>query len=253
VKKTGIMVVEDEFVTAEDIKSCLLKSGYEVPLSVGSGEEAVAAAETAPPDLILMDICLSGKIDGIAAAGRIQKVRDIPIVYLTAYSDEEILKRARLTEPFGYIVKPFERRDLESTIEMALYKHEKTRENRQQLKTLEEQNRILQDKVKRLSSDEDRVIQLGCGFSYERSSTNLLYFDKEVALTKKEHLFISLLVKNLGNTVPYGRIEFCVWDDITGVDENTFRIFLWRLRSKIGKELVKNSLGIGYRIENPPG
>lgn len=244
------MIVEDEFVTAEDIKSCLENTGYDVPCAVGSGEEAIAAAKAAPPALILMDIYLAGEIDGIETAGKIRKMKDIPVVYLTAWSDEEILERARLTEPFGYIVKPFERRELVSTIEMALYKHEKIMERSARLKTLEDQNRILKDKIRRLSSDEDQIVRLGYGFSYDGSNRNLLYFDREVSLTKKEHLFIHLLVENLGNTVPYGRIEDYVWDDC-GVDENNFRIFLWRLRSKIGKELVKNAPGVGYRIERP--
>lgn len=248
--KNKILIVEDEVVVAEDVRACLVRSGYDVSESVETGEEALELLKKTKVDLVLMDIFLAGPMDGIDTAGAITETVDVPIVYLTAYSDEEILERARLTEPFGYMVKPFERRELVSTIEMALYKHEKMTEKANRFKKLEEQNHILHEKIRRISSDEDQIILLGYGFSYDRSNKNLLYFDKEVHLTKKESLFIHLLAENIGNTVPYGRIESYLWGDC-GVDENNFRIFLWRLRSKVGHELVKNTMGIGYRIERP--
>ncbi|MFQ5975368.1 MAG: PAS domain S-box protein [Candidatus Hydrothermarchaeales archaeon] len=121
--KTQILVVEDERIVAEDIKRTLQNLGYVVPSVVSSGKEALKKAEEYNPDLVLMDIVLQGKINGIDAASQIRSRFNIPVVYLTAYADEKTLERARITEPFGYIIKPFEDRELRATIEMALYKH----------------------------------------------------------------------------------------------------------------------------------
>ncbi len=121
--KARIMVVEDEGIVAEDIRMNLQDFGYEVSCVVGTGAEAVRKAESDRPDLVLMDIVLGDDMDGIQAAAEIRRRLGIPIVYLTAYADEQTLERAKITDPFGYLVKPFRAEDLHSTIEMALYKH----------------------------------------------------------------------------------------------------------------------------------
>jgi PAS domain S-box-containing protein len=121
--KTKILVVEDERVSAEDIKMSLQRLGYSVSGIAVSGEEAVKNAEEKQPDLVLMDIVLKGKMDGIEAASEIRSRLDIPVVYLTAHADKKTLARAKITEPFGYILKPFDDKDLQTNIEMALYKH----------------------------------------------------------------------------------------------------------------------------------
>lgn len=134
-----IMVVEDEGIIAQDIKNCLEGLGYVVPDVVFTGKEAILRAEELRPDLVLMDIVLKGEIDGIETAAEIRKKYNIPIVYLTAYEDDKTLKRAKLTEPLGYILKPFEERYLRSSIEMALYKHQmetKLKENERWLSAI---------------------------------------------------------------------------------------------------------------------
>jgi PAS domain S-box-containing protein len=134
--KARIMVVEDEGIIAQDIKNCLENLGYIVPDVVYTGTEAIEKAAVLQPDLILMDIVLKGDIDGIETASEIRKRLNIPIVYLTAYEDDKTLKRARVTQPEAYILKPFEERYLRSSIEMALYKHKmesRLRENQQWL------------------------------------------------------------------------------------------------------------------------
>jgi len=118
-----VLVVEDESIEAMGIERKLKRLGYIVPAVVASGEEAVKKAEETQPDLVLMDIRLKGDVDGIEAAKQIRSRFNIPVVYLTAYADEETLQRAKITEPNGYILKPFEERELRSNIEMALYKH----------------------------------------------------------------------------------------------------------------------------------
>ncbi|TVM17134.1 hybrid sensor histidine kinase/response regulator [Oceanidesulfovibrio indonesiensis] len=118
-----IMVVDDERIVALDIRKTLERLGYSVPAVCSSGEEAVHTAGEVRPDLVLMDIRLNGEMDGVQAADEIYKRYSIPIIFLTAYSDEETLQRAKRTEPFGYLIKPFAERELNSTIEIALYKY----------------------------------------------------------------------------------------------------------------------------------
>ncbi|KKN40267.1 hypothetical protein LCGC14_0735120 [marine sediment metagenome] len=126
-KKKQILVVEDERIAAEDIKMSLHRLGYAVSGAAISGKEAVKKAEDLQPDLVLMDIVLVGEMDGIEASALIRSRFDIPIVYLTAYADKKMLERAKVTEPFGYILKPFDDKELCSILEIALYKHKMER------------------------------------------------------------------------------------------------------------------------------
>lgn len=121
--KAQVLVVEDESIIAEDIRISLQNLGYSVPSVVSSGEMAIKKVKENNPDLVLMDIILQGEMDGIEAAKQIRSNYDVPVLYLTAYSDERILERAKITEPFGYIIKPFKERELQINIEIALYKH----------------------------------------------------------------------------------------------------------------------------------
>ena len=135
--KSKIMIVEDEWITADDIRMSLQSLGYTVSSVVSSGEEAIKKAEGDRPDLVLMDIVLKGEMDGIEAASQIRSCYNIPIIYLTAYADEKILERAKITEPFGYIVKPFVNEDLKIAIEIALYKHRVEKERKKLIEELQ--------------------------------------------------------------------------------------------------------------------
>lgn len=133
-----ILVVEDERIVAEDIRRTLQNLGYSVPPIVASGEKAIKEVEKNNPDLVLMDIVLKGEMDGIEVAEQIRSRFDIPVVYLTAYSDDKFIERAKITEPFGYIIKPFKKRELHINIEIALYNHKmekKLKESEQWLAT----------------------------------------------------------------------------------------------------------------------
>jgi len=129
--KSKILVVEDELIIAMEIEDRLHTLGYEVVDVVSSGHDAIQVAAEIQPDLVLMDIMLKGKMDGIQAANQIQASFHIPIVYLTAYADENTLQRAKMSSPFGYLLKPFEKKELQIAIEMALYKHQMDRKLRQ--------------------------------------------------------------------------------------------------------------------------
>ena len=121
--QTRILVVEDEIIVVMELQERLESLGYAVAAVAASGEEAIQKAAEMQPDLVLMDIRLQGEMSGIEAAEAVQAQFDIPVVYLTAFSDENTLQQAKATEPFGYLLKPFQARQLYSTIEMALCKH----------------------------------------------------------------------------------------------------------------------------------
>lgn len=126
--KYKVLVVEDEFIVSKDIQNSLIKLGYNVIGSAATGEKAIELALANEPDVILMDIMLKGELSGIQAAEKILENKSIPIIFLTAYADESTLSKAKIVQPFGYIIKPFKDIDLHTTIEMAIFKHGKDQE-----------------------------------------------------------------------------------------------------------------------------
>jgi len=123
--KPKILIVEDESIVAKDIQNSLKKMGYIVPVVVSSGEKALNEIEESRPDLILMDIMLKGDMTGIDVANVIKEKFSIPVVFLTAYADDNTLNKAKISEPYGYIIKPFKEKEFQTTIKMAIYKHER--------------------------------------------------------------------------------------------------------------------------------
>lgn len=119
-----ILIVEDERIVAHDLADTLRDLGYSIVDVVGTGEDAIAKAETLPVSAILMDVRLAGEIDGVETAERIRATQEVPIVYLTAHADDETLRRAKGTQPFGYLVKPYRIPDLKCALELAIHKHE---------------------------------------------------------------------------------------------------------------------------------
>ncbi|MDD2303008.1 MAG: response regulator, partial [Eubacteriales bacterium] len=159
-EKARILIVEDEWVTAEDIRQTVEGMGYEVVAAVASGEQAIEKVQKEGADLVLMDIILQGDMDGITAGSKIYSELGIPVVYLTAHADEATLQRAKSTGPFGYILKPFNERDLRSGIEVAL---ERSRSERSiahinsVLRTIRRVNQLVREE-----KDADVMIQKAC-------------------------------------------------------------------------------------------
>jgi two-component system cell cycle sensor histidine kinase/response regulator CckA len=119
-----VLIVEDDSIIAMELEDRLQGLGYEVCASTSSGEDAIETTGEMRPDLVLMDVRLAGAVDGVQAAAEIRDRFDIPVVYLTAYADQKTVERAKITEPYGYIIKPFQERELQTAIEIALYKHQ---------------------------------------------------------------------------------------------------------------------------------
>ncbi len=154
--RARLLIAEDEGIVALNIQNRLEGLGYSVVANVSSGEEAINAAAETRPDLILMDIKLEGKIDGVEAAAQIRRRFEIPVVYLTAYSNDETLNRAKLTEPYGYILKPFEARDLCTSIEVALYKYQMEQQLREREQWLATTLKSIGDAV--ITTDPDGLV-----------------------------------------------------------------------------------------------
>ena len=118
-----ILLAEDDAIAAHHLQQSLLRMGYHVTGVVKTGEEVIDNVAETKPDLILMDITLGGKIDGICAVQKVNAQTDIPVIYLTANSDSEVFEQAKSTRPYAYIIKPYELYQLQNAIEIALFKH----------------------------------------------------------------------------------------------------------------------------------
>jgi len=145
--KARIMIVEDEVVVAMELAETLKSLGYSISATVSKGEDAITMAEYAPPDLVLMDIKLSGKVDGIEAASRIRERHDIPVIFMTAYADDNTLSRAKVTQPFGYLVKPASDQILRTTIEVSLYRHKQEKDVKESIGWLAKTLNVLGDAI----------------------------------------------------------------------------------------------------------
>jgi len=132
-----LMVVEDESIVAKDIQSSLESMGYSASCVASTGEEAVRLAARHRPDLVLMDIRLPGPMDGIEAAQEISSRYEVPVIFLTAFADEDLIRRACEVGGYGYLMKPFQEREVYASIEMAIAKHRQEQQREERLRHLE--------------------------------------------------------------------------------------------------------------------
>ncbi len=148
--KLNILVVEDEFLVAADIEESLISLGYTVQNTLPSGQEAIDEVNKKLPDLILMDISLKGEMTGIEAATIIGQKHDVPIIFLTANADVSTIQKAKISLPYGYIIKPFSEKDLQTNIEIARYKFENDIQSKiesDQFNTFFKSNQNLQNQI----------------------------------------------------------------------------------------------------------
>src|SRR3954469_24655646 len=153
-----VLVVEDERVVAKDLQRTLTNLGYEVPVTVATADDAIRAAAERCPDLVLMDIRIKGARDGIETAEIWKSRFDVPVVYLTAYADQQTVSRAKLTEPHAYLLKPVKVDELRTAVEIAIYKHEMERRHRERERWFATTLRSIGDAV--ISTDASGCITL---------------------------------------------------------------------------------------------
>jgi len=198
-KEPTILIVEDEQVLAFALKQQLEQLGYRVPIFVSTGKEALEQIKVSLPDLILMDIALSPEMDGIETAVQIQKLADIPIIYLTAYANKEILERAKLTYPFGYLIKPVKPKELHASIEMALNKVEEFHQLKENHPLLRQIDQYISHKVEQLLQGNQIMSQVVTG-----SLQDLTPRQKRNFPTHCQRLFGQRNGKETRNQPPYG-------------------------------------------------
>lgn len=225
--KIKIMIVEDEAIVALEIKKSLIKLGFDVVNTVTNYYDALSFIVENELDIIIMDINLNDSKDGIETAIDIRKVKPIDILYLTAFSDDNTLKRASQTNPIGYLMKPYNLEELKTTIYMAIYKK--------------------QNKYKKVDVVLKNVILFDENYYFDKDFEELYYKEEKIKLTQKESMLLKILIEAKGNIVPFNVIENLLWQDEM-VSKGAFRTLLYRLRSKLDHKFIENSHSTGLRI-----
>lgn len=230
--KTKFLVVEDETIVALEIKSALTKMGYKVTASVTNYDDAILSVRQELPDMIIMDINLHNSKDGIETAKYIHKnILYIPIIYLTAYSDDLTLARAAFTNPVGYLLKPFKREELKTTIVISLYKIQNTNNTTVFLS--------------------NHFLGLGKDFYFDEINCELYYKEKSMELGKKEKILLNLLVRSRGHIIPFDVIEYEIWGK-DPMSSSAIRTLMYRLRTKLNHNFIQTfpSKGVCFSSEN---
>lgn len=223
--KTRILVVEDETIVALDIKSALKKLGHEVVGTATNYDDAIKKVKEYDPDIILMDINLENSKDGIETVTDIQKIKFIPVIYLTAFTDDATVERAIKTNPIAYLNKPFRRDEIKSSILLAVHK-------------MNPDGKF---------DNDDNFKELGFGYYFDMKNIDLYYKSLPIKLSVKEREFLRILVEADGQIVPMEKIEFILWPEGT-VSESALRTVMYRIRSKLEHKLIETIPSFGCKL-----
>ncbi|MEA1892059.1 MAG: response regulator [Campylobacterota bacterium] len=245
---SSIIIVEDDEITALNLNLSLQKHGYNIVAVCDNIQSAKNKIQSYRPDLVIIDISLDASNDGIELAQIVGQKYKIPFIYLSSYSDDEIISQAKLTEPSGYIVKPFNPNSLHATIQMAIFKYEVENEKKDHIHSLKVDKLNLEKLLQSKRISEKPIVLFGENYHLDISICETFYKDKKIKLTKKENAFLRLLVAQLGLVVSFEQAMNYVWDE-NGATENSVRTLVWRLRNKLETDIIKNASGIGYYIE----
>lgn len=224
--KVNILIVEDEAIVALDIKRTILKMGFSVTNMARNHDDALCSIKEKSPDIILLDIHLKNSKDGIETAKEIQKIANIPIIYLTAFSDDKTIERAVQTNPVGYLVKPFKREDLKSTLQLAIYK------------------------INSNTCVESSLTSIGKGYVYDLANHNLFFKEYPIKLSQKESLLLEMLIEAKGDIIPFSTLEHHIWQG-DPVSDSALRTLLYRLRGKLEYLLIETVPSFGFKLAPP--
>jgi len=244
----SIIIVEDDEITALNLKISLEKHGYTIAAVCDNIKDAKNKINTFSPGIVIIDISLDESTDGIELAKEVRANHNIPFIFLTSYSDNEIISKAKLTEPYGYIVKPFDPSSLHATIQMALFKHDVEKNRKNDITSLKIDKLNLEKLLYAKRATDEPIVPFGGDYHLDISICETFYRGKKIKLTKKENAFLRLLVAQLGLVVSFDQAMNYVWDE-NGATENSVRTLVWRLRNKLEVDIIKNASGIGYYIE----
>ncbi len=243
-----VLIVEDDEVTAMNLKMSLEKQGYDVVSISDTALQAPNKIKVYNPQIVLVDISLQKSDDGIELARYIREKHQLPFIYLTAHTDSAIINQAKQTEPYGYIVKPFDPNSLHATIQMAMYKYDEENKRNNHIEDLKVDKLNLERLLYNKKVSDKPIVPFGAGYHLDISVCESFYYDKKIKLTKKENAFIRLLVAQLGLVVSFDQAINYVWEE-EGATENSVRTLVWRLRNKLPTDIIKNASGIGYYID----
>jgi len=222
--KIKVLIVEDETIVALDIKSALLKAGAEITNTVTNYDDAIKSVKEDMPDLVMMDINLENSKDGIHTAIDIQKIKNIPIMYLTAFTDDATIERAVQTNPIQYMLKPFKREELKTAILLCKHKIEKQK-----------------------SETEENFLSIGLGYYYDEINEVLYYEDIPMKLSYKERRLLSILIQARGNIVSFEQMTYEIWSDEL-VSDSALRTLLYRIRTKMEHKFIETIPAFGCKI-----
>lgn len=220
--KKSVLIVEDESIVALEISNYVTEIGYEVCCIASSSKKAYEAVEDFRVDLILMDVYIKGDVDGISCAKEIKSKRNIPLIYISAFSDDATLERAIETDPNAYLTKPFNRKELKVAMEIATKEVKKNR------------------RVGDTALDQE--------FSYDSVKGELIVYGEVVHLTKQERLLLELLLSAKNSVVSIYDVENELWPDKQS-NENTRRALVARLRAKLKYKFLETVHSVGYKIQ----
>jgi len=248
VEQKTIIIVEDDEITALNLKLSLQKYDYSIISICDSAAMAKEEIETFKPDVIIIDISLQESNDGIELAKTIKQHYAIPFIYLTSYSDDEIIAEAIKTEPYGYIVKPFDPSSLHATIQMAIFKFDVENQRFAELSNSKVDEQSLEKMLYARRESNKPIVKFGDAYHIDISKNEIFYNNEKLKLTKKESAIFRLLVAKLGHTISFSQAINYVWENHDAT-ENSIRTLVWRLRNKLPTDIIKNASGIGYYIE----
>jgi len=221
----NILIIEDESILAMSLSSSIEALGYNVVEYATNSHMARKFLEAYDVNLILMDINLGESINGIELYESLHT--DIPIIYLTAYKDEDTMSKAINTNPIGYLVKPHKDDELKAMLKLALHK----------LK-----NRGLKEEVIR------KYFDMGKGYLFDMEENILLCKNRPVKLTIKEMGLLKLLIEANGKIVKFKTIEEKIWEG-ESVNNSSLRTLLYRLRSKLNHKLIETEFNLGLKLD----
>ena len=224
--KTKFLIVEDEVIVALELKMEIEKLGCEVIALVKTKNKVLESIKDKEPDIILMDITLGKNQNGIDIVKQIQKIKDIPILYITALSDDVTIKKAFETNPIGYIVKPYRREDLRTNIKLAIYKI---------------------NKIQSLNINKE-YIDIGENFYFDREKEELYFQNDFIKLGAKEKHLLSILTDANHATVPFSNLEDEIWDG-NKPSKSALRTLVYRLKGKLGNNIIQVVYGYGYSLK----
>ena len=223
-KKVNILIVEDESIVANELKSTIEKLGFTVDGIASSYQSAIEHLERKHPDIVMLDINLKEEKTGIDLAHTINRDHHVPFIYLSDYTHESIMQQAIATNPVTYLAKPFQREHIQSAIMFYLYKntHPEPHEN-------------------------ENMTSLGHGYFYDTAARNLYYKSFPIKLSPKEKRMLELLIDAKHNIVTYQTLEYDIWEGNV-VSESALRTLMYRLNARLEYKIIENVPTFGYRL-----